>query len=144
MKKNSAYGIDFEEGDVEIKNCKVCAKGKQCREPFPKSETVSKKPLELIHSDLMGPMETASQGGSKYLLTFVDDYSKKVFVYFLKQKSEVLDLFKEFKIMVENETEMKIKKFRSDNEGEYLSKENSEAAHSTRNTKTKWCCREDE
>ena len=78
--------------------------------------------LELIHSDVNGPMRTTSHGGAKYFVTFIDDFSRKTFVYFMKQKSEVLDHFKIFKALVEKQTGFEIQKLRSDNGGEYTSK----------------------
>lgn len=61
--------------------------------------------LDLIHSDLCGPMENTSIGGAKYFLIFINDISRKVFVYFLRSKSEVLKRFKEFKKLVEIQKE---------------------------------------
>lgn len=61
--------------------------------------------LQLIHTDLCGPMESSSLGGAKYYVTFIDDYSRKVYVYFMKNKSDTLEKFEEFKNLVENETE---------------------------------------
>ncbi|KAL5806685.1 hypothetical protein ACOSQ4_029418 [Xanthoceras sorbifolium] len=58
-------------------------------------------------------------GGKNYFVTFIDDHSKKVYVYLLRHKSKVFWVFKKWKAMVENETGLKIKKLRSDNRGEY-------------------------
>lgn len=123
MKNDPAYGIAFSDDDHQVKNCEVCARGKQSRKSFPMSETSSQKILQLVHTDLAGPMENKSFGLTRYMLTFVDDYSKMVFVYFLKEKSQVLDKFIEFKNLMENQTGEKIKVIRSDNGGEYCSKE---------------------
>lgn len=60
-------------------------------------------------------MENKSIGGAKYVLTFIDDHSRKIFVYFLKEKLEVYDRFIEFQAMVEKETGNKIEALRSDN-----------------------------
>ena len=78
--------------------------------------------LELVHSDVNGPMKTRTHGGAKYFDTFIDDFTRKTFVYFLTQKSQVFDKFKEFKAFAENQTGMKLQKLRSDNGGEYTSK----------------------
>lgn len=121
--RNAVDGIEFDDNDDEIKQCITCARGKQARIPFEPSQSKSRGVLELIHTDLMGPMETNSMGGAKYVLTFVDDFSKKLFVYFLKAKSETFSKFKMFKNLVENQTERKIKTLRSDNGTEYRSKE---------------------
>jgi len=67
-------------------------------------------------------MRTQSIGGSCYFLTFIDDYSRKTWVYFLKQKSETFAKFKEFKALVENQSDRQIKVLRSDRGGEYYSK----------------------
>ncbi|CAA0819883.1 Unknown protein [Striga hermonthica] len=68
-------------------------------------------------------MEVESLGGSRYFLTFIDDASRKVWVYFLNTKDQVFEYFKSFHVMVERETEKKLKCLRSDNGGEYTSKE---------------------
>lgn len=121
MRNGAVFGINFDDNDSEIKNCGTCPRGKQARLPFKPSESRSTKMLELIHSDLCGPMENQSIGHAKYILTFIDDFSRKVFVYFLKSKAEVLDTFIRFKVFVENQMEAKIKVFRTDNGKEYLS-----------------------
>ncbi|GBP54922.1 Retrovirus-related Pol polyprotein from transposon TNT 1-94 [Eumeta japonica] len=68
-------------------------------------------------------METKSIGQSKYFLLFVDDASKMTFVYFLKEKNQVFQHFKEFQNRVENQTGNKIKILRTDNGGEFCSRE---------------------
>ena len=90
------------------------------KQPFKNEGSRATSLLELIHSDLCGPMENQSLGGARYFLTFIDDFSRKVFVYFLKCKSEVLEKFLEFKNKVENELDRKIKVLRSDNGREYI------------------------
>ena len=79
--------------------------------------------LELIHSDVCGPMSSTSLSGFEYYITFIDDFSRKTWIYFLKAKSEVFEKFKEFKALIENLSDKKIKILRSDNGGEYTSKE---------------------
>ncbi|KAL0741957.1 hypothetical protein Bca4012_083470 [Brassica carinata] len=104
--------------------CESCILSKHCRNPFPKeSETRSKGRLELIHSDVCGPMQNASLSGSRYILTFIDDATRMVWVYFLKAKSEVFPTFKKFKNLVENQVDCRIKKLRTDHGTEYLSRE---------------------
>ena len=77
------------------------------------------KKLELVHTDLWGPSPMESLGGSQYYITFIDDSSRKVWVYFLKLKSDVFEVFKKWKVIVETETGLKLKCLRSDNKGEY-------------------------
>ena len=67
----------------------------------------------------MGPMSPKSKGGALYVFTFIDDYSRFVYVYLLEAKSQVLERFKAFRVMVETQMDCKIKCIRSDNGGEY-------------------------
>lgn len=104
--------------------CGACKIGKQTRDAFPKeSQTKTKEKLEIVHTDVCGPMQTDSLDGSRYFLLFVDDFTRMSWVYFLKQKSEVFLMFKKFKALVENQSGCKIKRLRSDGGGEYTSRE---------------------
>ena len=76
-----------------------------------------------MHSDAFGPVLVPSLGKYVYYVSFIDDFSRNTWIYFLKKKSEVFDRFKEFKALVENQTEKKIKVLRIDNGGEFCSKE---------------------
>ena len=76
---------------------KGCARGKNIKNPYPKSETKTKGTLEFIPYDVCGPMPSTSLSGYEYYVTFNDDYSRKTWIYFLKTKSEVFGKFKEFK-----------------------------------------------
>jgi transposase InsO family protein len=81
--------------------------------------------LDLVHSDLCGPSDE-SLSGAKYFVTFIDDYSRKTFVYVVKHKNEIIKLFKDWKTLVENQTGKKLKCLRTDNGLEYLNKEMDE------------------
>ena len=113
----------------KIDDCESCVLGKMHRLPYPsKTEHRSKTILELVHTDLCGPMQIDSVGGSRYLLTFIDDFSRYTVVYLLKRKSEVLNKFKEFVMSMENNNhQLKslniVNALRSDNGGEYQSNE---------------------
>jgi len=100
-----------------------CESGKKTRGPFPSSSTKTHDILQLIHSDLSGPMLVTSIGGYLYYITFVDDFSRKTWIYFLKHKDEAFDMFKNFKALIENQTRKKIKFFRLDNGGEFIANE---------------------
>ena len=118
--KNMVNGLSYV-NDVDRDICRGCAMGKQHRMPFPKkSNSKTTQQLELIHSDVCGPMHTESKGGSLYFLLFIDDFSRYSHIYFLKNKSEVYDKFVDFVTMAENLTNKKVKKIRSDN-AEYTS-----------------------
>lgn len=101
--------------------CEVCCEGKQARLSFKNTGNRAKSRLEMVHADLCGPMEVPSLAGSRYFLLFEDDFTRMGFVYFLKNKDQAMGFFKEFKEMVENQTNTKIKGLRSDNGGEFCS-----------------------
>ena len=102
--------------------CEGCIEGKQQRLPFSvEGATLATKPLEIVHFDVCGPMKTTSMGAAKYFVTFIDDFSRKVWLYPIKAKSECFNKFKEFKALVEKQSEKKIKVFHSDNGDEFMS-----------------------
>jgi len=103
--------------------CEVCMKGKQNRANIPKrSEWRSKKNLELVHSDICGPISPISESGKRYIINFIDDFSRKCWTYFLNEKSEALRVFKEFKVAAERETGEWLICLRTDRGGEYNSR----------------------
>ena len=117
--KEMVKGLAIKGTDNEVA-CEGCLLGKQCRESFPKkSESRATDVLEIIHSDVCGPIENVSIGGSRYFLTFTDNFSRYTFVNFLKNKSEVPQCFKEFVTMAEKQTGKSVKVLRSDNGTEY-------------------------
>lgn len=77
--------------------------------------------MEIVHLYLCGPIQTPSIDGSYYFLTFIDDFTRKTWVYFIKHKHDVLDYFYQFKALVENQSGHLIKKLRMDSGGEYIS-----------------------
>lgn len=97
--------------------CKGCMLGKNAKKSFPRSFTRSKEILELIHSDVCGPMSSPSLNGYLYYVIFIDDYSRKTWIYFLKTKGETLGKFQEYKALVEKQTGKNIRALRTDNEG---------------------------
>ena len=107
---------------IHIPNCvcEICQLGKKHRDPFPTGKSWrARRLLEIVHSDLCS-VEVSSNGGSRYFITFIDDFSRYTWVYFLKQKSEACDVFKTFKAFVEKQSGYKIKILRTDRGTEYL------------------------
>ena len=100
---------------------KGCTLGKNTKNPFHDSTRKTNNVLELIHSDLCGPMSVPSLGGFWYYILFIDDFSRKTWIYFLKCKKseEILQRFKEFKALTKFFSGHKIKTLRTDNGGEY-------------------------
>ncbi|KFD46771.1 hypothetical protein M513_12352 [Trichuris suis] len=109
--KNSVSNID----------CITYVKGKQCRLPFPKPQGKrATNLLDVVHSDICGPMQVRSSSGARYFISLIDDFSRKSFVYFLKNKTEALQKFKEFVAFIERKTSRKVKCLRTDNGQEYV------------------------
>ena len=103
-----------------LKRCVHCLAGKQTRVSF-KRVPHPRKPgiLDMVHSDVCGPMKTRTLSGALYFVTFIDDHSRKIWVYMLKSKDQVVDVFKQFHARVERCTGVKLKCIRTDNGGEY-------------------------
>ncbi|KAG3021508.1 hypothetical protein PC121_g24862 [Phytophthora cactorum] len=121
VKKGYGTGINM----TSVKQwelCDGCALGKQTRVSYMKSSpNRAKQVLEVIHSDVCGPMQTSTFSGKRYFVTFTDDKSHFCVVYLLRNKSEVADKFAEFVAMAETQTGKRVKTLRSDNGGEYTS-----------------------
>lgn len=80
-----------------------CALGKHLRIKFPRGEAWrAYHPLQLVHSEIYGPMQAQSLGKIYYFLTFINDFSRFCWIYFLKSKDEAFSYFQDFKSHVEN------------------------------------------
>lgn len=97
----------------------VCIRGKHHKQPFKMKGRRKNNPLELIHMDVNGPMPESSIGGHSFFVTFIDDFTKMVYLYLLKKKSNVFQTFCWYKAEAENQTWRKIKAIRSDDGGEF-------------------------
>ena len=83
------------------KVCEACQLGKQARGSFLHDKNVSRNVLDIVHSYVWGPAKTTSMGGCTYYVTFIDDHTRKVWVYFMKEKSEFFVHFQNFIFLVE-------------------------------------------
>ncbi|KAE8705435.1 hypothetical protein F3Y22_tig00110429pilonHSYRG01243 [Hibiscus syriacus] len=106
--------------------CAGCQYGKAHQLPYDESKFKAKEPLELVHSDVFGPVKQQSISGMRYMVTFIDDFSRYVWVFFMKEKSDTFSKFKEFRDSAEGEVGKKICCLRTDNGGEYRSNEFSQ------------------
>lgn len=108
-------------GSKSMTDCTTCILGKQtethCRDPRPRCDGI----FDLVHTDLAGPMNPIGQGGFQFVMMFTDDCSSAHFVYFLKHKSDAVTALKQF--IADTNAVGKIKALRSDNGGEFISKE---------------------
>ena len=103
--------------------CEACIKGKAHRTAMPQVATHrAKKPVDLIHSDVCGPMKVPSLSGARYFVTFIDDYSRYIVIKLMKSKAEVMQHFMDYHTWATNFTGNTMKILRSDNGGEYTSK----------------------
>lgn len=88
--------------------------GKYHRDAIPKNQAGrANEPLELVHSDLCGPMQTPTPCGNKYIPTFIYGYSRRCRIYFLRNKPKVFFIFKKFKAIVELQSGYSLKKLRT-------------------------------
>jgi len=111
-----------------IKYCKLdlykfCIMSMQHRVTFSTSQHKTNGLLDLIHTDVWGPSPVASIGVANYYVIFIDDFSRKVRVYFLNQNQKYFRSSRSEKNLVENQMGRKVKILRSDNGSEYTSKE---------------------
>nr|KYP35468.1 Retrovirus-related Pol polyprotein from transposon TNT 1-94 [Cajanus cajan] len=109
------------------KVCPECAVGKQHRDAISKQSTWrATRRLELIHSDICGPSTPTSNSNRRYFITFIDDFSRKTWVFFLCEKAEAFETFKRFRLMVEKESNCVISCLRTDRGGEFNSNDFNE------------------
>ena len=123
MKKLHANGflesLDYESVDA----CEPCLMGKMTKTPFSRTMEWATDLLEIIHTDVCGPMNVEARGGYRYFLTFTDDLSRYEYIYLMKHNSETFEKFKKFSSEVEDHRNKKIKFLGFDRGGEYLSYE---------------------
>ena len=104
------------------KACGTCITSKQHKVSRPSSSSDSKQPLELLHTDVCGPMEVPSLGGNLYIATYLDDYSKMSIVKTVQRKSDVPEVTKEVVSFMEKQSGHELLVLRSDNGTEYLNR----------------------
>src|SRR4051812_14444940 len=107
---------------VNLPTCESCLAGKATRKSFGKAHRAS-APLDLIHSDICGPLNVRNRTNKPYFITFIDDYSRYGHIYLISHKSEALKCFEAYLNEVENKLERKVKTLRTDRGREYLSEQ---------------------
>ncbi|KAI3776447.1 hypothetical protein L1987_46232 [Smallanthus sonchifolius] len=103
------------------KVCDSCLRAKFTKVPFPNSSVKTNGCFDMVHCDIWGGYRTPSLTRAHYFLTLVDDYSRSVWVYLIKQKSEASMCLMNFHQLIETQFGKKIKRFRCDNGGEFTS-----------------------
>ena len=123
MKYNMATGMNIDT-ETTASQCEACIQGKQTREEIPKKgKNKVLQPGELVMSDMWGKSPVKSLTGEEYYVLFIDIATRFSLVTFLKQKSNVLTTFKDYRVFIETQMGNKIKCLRSDNRGEYINEE---------------------
>jgi transposase InsO family protein len=110
-------------------DCSVCKLGKSKTLLFPSHGSRATKCFDIVHSDVWGISHVVSHARYKYFVTFIDDFSRHTWVYFLRAKSEVLSVFQNFVAYIENQFSTCIRILRSDSGGEYMSHEFHDFVH---------------
>ena len=109
---------------ASLELCENCVYEKQTRVRFLRVRKHKKsEKLELVHTDVWGLGQVKSLGGSRHYATFIDNATRKTWVYYIRKKIDVFVIFKKWKALVENETGKRLKRIRSYNGGEYCNKE---------------------
>lgn len=115
--RDAAVGVNFD--DQPLHKCEICVAGKLTNKPFRATSNRASSILQLVHSDVC-QVEDLSFSKAKYFITFLDDHTRKLFVYFLQRKDEVPEVVKRFVLFAENQTGQKLKILRTDNGREYV------------------------
>jgi len=110
----------FKNLDMESLHCEVCELAKHKGVPFPISNKISPSPFVLVHTDVWGPSNVPNISGTRWFITFIDDYTRVTWVFLLKQKSEVGSRFIQFVSKIKNQFGVNIKRIRSDNAKNYF------------------------
>ncbi|GJT92490.1 gag-pol polyprotein [Tanacetum coccineum] len=107
----------------DISDYSCCKLAKFLALPFSNSVSSSTAPFDIVHSDVWGPSSVSTKGGSKYYVSFIDDFTRYTWIYLIKRRSDFLIVFKEFRALVKTQHSAIIKCFRCDLGGEYTSNE---------------------
>lgn len=116
--------VNNDNSDKKTVVCEACVTGKQTRKPFVvRDARRSSRVLELIHSDVCGPVTPVGLGGVKYFVTFIDDWSHFTMTFLIESKDEVFECFRQYEAHVTAKFGKKVCRLRCDNGGEYRSRE---------------------
>lgn len=102
------------------RSCEVCTRAKMSKMPFAKQSSRKSTLLDIVHSDICGPLRVPSISGARYFVEFIDDHSRCCEMRFLKSKDEVIKATKDYIALVENQKERSLKCLQTDNGREYL------------------------
>lgn len=121
VKKGMVTGIKPNITDT-LGVCEPCVMGKHSRATFHRCERRASRPLELVHTDVCGPITPTTWDGKRYFVTFIDDYTHFTIAYLISTKDEVYECLKEYYSMVCAGFGSSVARMRCDNGGEYISR----------------------
>jgi transposase InsO family protein len=121
LKNNGVFGLPTI--PRKLKQCDACILGKHSKQHFHDSTPIACRKNGLIHSNLCGPILVPSANGNKYLMYFINDYTRMCWVCLLKDKSHDFETFKNFHVWIQNEDESHIGSLHNDKGREYASNE---------------------
>src|ERR1700677_1755559 len=114
-------GMDLDSSTSAPSVCRGCAVAKSMCQPFsPSKSKQTTEILQVVHSDLAGPLQTRSIQGSTYIATFIDDHSKHAILYFLKSKDQLFEALKMYLAWAETQPSHKMRTLHTDQGGEYM------------------------
>jgi transposase InsO family protein len=119
IKQGIIHNINSNDQNTVI-NCKTCIRGKQHRNEINSSMVKSSGLLQIVHSDVCGPMKEPTPEGFRYFVSVIDDYSRMSYVALIKNKSDVPQTIADFINMAQTQLKLKVKEFHSDNGTEYV------------------------
>ncbi|KAL2232022.1 UNVERIFIED_CONTAM: Retrovirus-related Pol polyprotein from transposon TNT 1-94 [Sesamum indicum] len=115
LKKDGILNEKIEKLDF----CDDCVLGKHHKVNFPASPSpnpsMSTFILDYVHDDIWGPSNVSTHGSNRYFLSIIDNFSRKVFIFLMKHKSEVFEKFEKWRVLVENQIGKRLKSLRTDN-----------------------------
>src|SRR5258708_4329895 len=120
-KKGMVTGMTFGSSTKPDIVCEPCLAGKMHSNPFPSSPSRATQAIELVHSDLHGPLPVRTREGYRYWMIFIDDASSHRAAMRLKRKSDAFGAFQTYKVFAENQLQSKIKALQDDKGGEFMS-----------------------
>ena len=115
--------LKFKSEKAQLQVCSTCMEGKQTKLPHKQTRIRAKRALELVHSDVMGPISPISHDNKRYIVSFIDDFTHFTATYLMETKGEAFKFFKIYEAMATAHFGNKISRFRCDNGKEFLSNE---------------------
>lgn len=101
-------------------SCEICQLAKHTRSTYTPLNYKPSKPFTLIHSDVWGPSRIKNISGSRWFVSFIDDHTRLTWLFLMKEKSQVEDIFRRFNSMIQTQFQTKVQILKTDNALEYF------------------------